>query len=202
MDMWSRAAVMVLAAMCYGSFVWAILRFFRRDQKMAVRMKAISVTGAFGMMAHLTGMATEHNFNPVLTSSAILSFLLALAVFWWALSQTSAGRLPIAFSSSQPDQLIAGGPYRWVRHPIYLSYLLAWIGGSFAIGQLWAWSVPVVMGWQYLSAILNEERQLMSGPLAEQYGQYRASAGMLIPVSFRMPFWSHVDTTRKARLHK
>ena len=42
-----------------------------------------------------------------------------------------------AFIEVQPSSLVVCGPYRLVRHPIYTSYLMAWIGGVVLGGQPW-----------------------------------------------------------------
>ena len=37
------------------------------------------------------------------------------------------------------DQTVAtGGPYRYVRHPGYVGYIISWIATSLALGSLWA----------------------------------------------------------------
>jgi protein-S-isoprenylcysteine O-methyltransferase Ste14 len=60
--------------------------------------------------------------------------------------------------------LATGGPYRIVRHPLYLSYLIADIGFNL---QLWNWGtlLLVAAGWvSLLARIRAEERLLLQDP--------------------------------------
>ncbi|MBI5013930.1 MAG: hypothetical protein HZB55_00365 [Deltaproteobacteria bacterium] len=57
-----------------------------------------------------------------------------LAVFWWLTAATSltvwgVWTLRRAFSiTAEARTMVTGGPYRWVRHPVYLGELLAAAG--------------------------------------------------------------------------
>jgi protein-S-isoprenylcysteine O-methyltransferase Ste14 len=105
----------------------------------------------------------------------------ALIIFWWSLRTSWQRRLAVAFSPVVSEHLVQTGPYRWVRHPIYLAYLLAWLAGGIGIGTWWAWIVLPTMGAQYLHAISYEENQFLTGPLAADYHAYRSRTGMLFP---------------------
>lgn len=180
-DLTAKIACGVLSLLCYGSFTWSILRFFNRGQGMGVRMKAISITGIASMVGHLTGMILLPRLDEVRICVAVLLFVMSLGFFWWALRTTWQTKLPIAFSSTEPTRLVRQGPYRMVRHPIYLSYMLAWIAGAVTIPSWWPWGVPAIMGLQYLSAIRQEEKMFLSGFLSTEYRAYIASVGMMFP---------------------
>jgi protein-S-isoprenylcysteine O-methyltransferase Ste14 len=81
--------------------------------------------------------------------------------------------------------LTIGGPYRWVRHPLYTGVLVM------------IWSCPEVTAdrllfnllwtsWIVVGTIL-EERDLV-GDFGDEYSRYRASVPMLIPWKLR-PRW-------------
>lgn len=98
----------------------------------------------------------------------------------FGLSQASAslrGREAVAPAFKTPSL------YRWVRHPIYLGFLLAfWATPSMTAGHLLfaiATSAYILLG------IFFEERDLVA-QFGEQYVSYRGKVGMLWPRSRRL----------------
>jgi protein-S-isoprenylcysteine O-methyltransferase Ste14 len=81
-----------------------------------------------------------------------------------------------------PTVLTIRGPYRWVRHPLYLfSLIIIWCGPIFTLDRLLhnlLWSAWIVVG-----AGL-EERDLVAC-FGDAYHAYRQSVPMLLPRSLR-----------------
>lgn len=77
-------------------------------------------------------------------------------------------------------ELIRGGPYRWVRHPIYSGILLALFGTAVARRQLIGFIAVAffLIGFLIKSRI---EEQLMRKTFGEQYLEYTRSTGALVP---------------------
>jgi protein-S-isoprenylcysteine O-methyltransferase Ste14 len=77
-------------------------------------------------------------------------------------------------------ELIRGGPYRWVRHPIYTGLLLAMLGTGLVRGQ-----VRGVLGFGFLLAGLwvkmGIEESFMRKTFGVQYEEYSRTTGALIP---------------------
>jgi protein-S-isoprenylcysteine O-methyltransferase Ste14 len=82
-----------------------------------------------------------------------------------------------------PMRLTIRGPYRWVRHPLYLfSILMIWSCPEITADQLlfnFLWTAWIIIG-----AFL-EERDLADF-FGEAYRNYQRKAPMLIPKSFRL----------------
>lgn len=86
--------------------------------------------------------------------------------------------------SSHPDikedhELVTGGPYAYVRHPIYTGIILALVGTALAITAFWAAILIIVIG-LFLWRIPIEERYMMR-LFPDRYPAYRARTKRLIP---------------------
>jgi protein-S-isoprenylcysteine O-methyltransferase Ste14 len=79
-------------------------------------------------------------------------------------------------------RLIVRGPYRWVRHPIYLfSILMIWSTPDLSADRLLfnaLWTVWILIG------ALLEERDL-TAELGEAYREYQREVPMLVPLRVR-----------------
>jgi protein-S-isoprenylcysteine O-methyltransferase Ste14 len=73
------------------------------------------------------------------------------------------------------------GPYRYVRHPFYLSYIAFWTAGLLVSRNMWLLIPLAVMGMFYWSAIRQEEQELSRGSLQNEYRQYKLTTGGLFP---------------------
>jgi protein-S-isoprenylcysteine O-methyltransferase Ste14 len=136
----------------------------------------------------------------VLSSGAFLSYLLlygkqphiaqifglfllifSLVLFLITINESRQAKLLAAFDEKKPRTLLKTGPYAFVRHPFYSSYLIQWIGWAIAAWDLWA-VVPVVgMTATYWRAASEEEAKFAETPMAEAYKQYAAVTGRFFP---------------------
>lgn len=103
---------------------------------------------------------------------------LALALGLWAARWLGRGITPLPLPNGQVD-LITGGPYRWIRHPMYSAVMLGMGGVALRSGSWWA-----VTAWVGLIALFAfksrwEERHLMVEFVG--YAEYRRRTGRFIP---------------------
>lgn len=118
-------------------------------------------------------------------------FLLAAAGAWWgtrSLDGFDALGIKPALDvfggrrSDPPKELTVRGPYRWVRHPLYLlSLIIIWSGPVYTVDRLLhnlLWSIWIVIGASY------EEQDLVAC-FGDAYQSYRKSVPMLLPKGFR-----------------
>jgi protein-S-isoprenylcysteine O-methyltransferase Ste14 len=86
-----------------------------------------------------------------------------------------------AFSDDTPQFLLRHGPYRYVRHPFYASYLLFWVGTAVTTAGWLPWLVPFGMLLLYARAATGEEQKFARSDLAQAYETYRQNTGMFLP---------------------
>jgi protein-S-isoprenylcysteine O-methyltransferase Ste14 len=119
-------------------------------------------------------------------SRTLVSATLGLSLTWlgiglaiWAryhLAEYWSGRITI----KENHQLIRGGPYAHVRHPIYAGLILATIGSTLVIDE-WrcVLGICLVLTGYCLKAI-NEETML-SQQFGDTFDEHRKHTGFLIP---------------------
>jgi len=112
---------------------------------------------------------------------AILLLALAQILFWWSIVAHGHMRPAIAFSDEPAPRVVSWGPYRWIRHPFYTAYLLAWAAAALIALQPGLLVVTGVMGLIYAIAAHSEERAILESPLASEYSRLRETTGAFWP---------------------
>lgn len=186
------AQVFLFAAefLAYGSFTWAALRFFKLNSNGPVdwRILFIKYVGIVFILWNLVAVCmSEVKISPFYWMGMFF-VILGFLVFWGAIWANRTARLQFAFSGVNSQHLVNSGIYKYVRHPFYLSYSLAWLGSPLAL-QNWILIIPfIVMGYTYIVAAKIEENYFLNSSLREQYQNYMNHSGMFLPkMSRRKP---------------
>ena len=104
-----------------------------------------------------------------------------MALFFAAIRASRAAALKMAFDRENPHGLVTQGPYRYLRHPFYTSYLIFWIGWAIATWSLWSVIPLAVITVIYVLAALGEERKFSRTAMAADYADYRRKTGFFWP---------------------
>jgi len=115
-----------------------------------------------------------------------LVFVVGLALVVVGLSFTIWARVYLGQNWSgivtlkEDHELVRGGPYRWVRHPIYSGLLLAIAGSAVARGE-WRGILALVIAFAALWRKLRLEERWLGEAFGNEYAKYRAEVAALIP---------------------
>lgn len=82
-------------------------------------------------------------------------------------------------SRKENPELITGGPYRYVRHPIYTGFLIGMLGTAIALS--FVWFLPLVLVGAYFIHAARSEERYMAEQFPEQYPAYMQRTKMLVP---------------------
>jgi len=109
----------------------------------------------------------------------MLVFALGMALFIWALVYLKGAFLGNVLPVT--DRLVSGGPYRRVRHPLYLGMVVTLLGLALAMGSLWGLAGVAAL---FIPAGAHRARQ-EDKALAQRFGQewqdYADRTRFLIP---------------------
>jgi protein-S-isoprenylcysteine O-methyltransferase Ste14 len=112
----------------------------------------------------------------------VLLYLLALAwVYWafWTLGRQHSGEVTI-----QPQhELITQGPYRWIRHPMYLGLTVFPAGAALAFGSWIGMAIPFLLVGLFIWRIADEEK-LMHQEFGDRWDAYCRRTWRLLPLVY------------------
>jgi protein-S-isoprenylcysteine O-methyltransferase Ste14 len=187
----TAGAIAVITALTYFvSLSWGVRGHFRQAGTMEPGMRLTTVLTLAAFAWFLFGrFEAARGRGSVTTAANIAGTVLTignLVLFWWAVRVTRTRRLSLAFSKDEPDFLNTDGPYAWVRHPFYTSYVTFWLATALESPGWAHWIVPVCMAGLYARAARMEEAKFASSGLAADYEAYKKSTGMILP-TIRMP---------------
>ena len=77
-------------------------------------------------------------------------------------------------------ELVRGGPYRWVRHPIYSGMILAMLGTALERRQVRGF-IAVVLLYAAFKIKSRIEEQAMTETFGPQYAEYMNATGAIVP---------------------
>ncbi len=73
------------------------------------------------------------------------------------------------------------GPYHWVRHPMYTSFILLWVGFLF-ISTNWFIGFTGILGFAWAIVVRTpKEEQMMIERFGEEYIVYMKRTGRYLP---------------------
>jgi protein-S-isoprenylcysteine O-methyltransferase Ste14 len=122
------------------------------------------------------------NTQPILSKTAgLILELMGLRLFQVTIRASRTAGLRLAFHAESPHSLVTDGPYRYLRHPFYASYLLFWVGWGIATWSLWSVAPVLAIGAIYVRAAVGEESKFSHSPMAAEYAAYRRRTGFFWP---------------------
>ena len=142
----------------------ALFELFHRQRQWAGRLLVLL---QFGLLLLMGSVALPLAWvQGVPWSSAVLA-LSALLLGLWTLAHNRFGNFNIHPAPKMAGALVTSGPYRWVRHPMYSSVLLAAAALALLL-PLWLALVTFFA----LFAVLLTKARLEERWLGEWYPQY------------------------------
>jgi len=137
---------------------------------------ALHFTGAGGWLRTVRAYQA-HSIVLGAIGAAVVLLGLGLAVY----ARIYLGRnWGMPMSRKEEPELVTGGPYAFVRHPIYTGIILAMLGS--AIGESLFWGVLLIVFVPYFVYSARREEELMREQFPGQYPEYMRRTKMIVPL--------------------
>jgi protein-S-isoprenylcysteine O-methyltransferase Ste14 len=119
--------------------------------------------------------------EPWQAAIGLVLFAVGLVFAIWA-RVTIGGNWGTPMTRKDEPELVTGGPYRLVRHPIYSGILLAGIGTALALD--WRWLAAVALAGMYFVYSASVEERFLTERFPDDYPAYKHATKMLVPYVF------------------
>jgi protein-S-isoprenylcysteine O-methyltransferase Ste14 len=117
---------------------------------------------------------------PAAMCGAILS-LSAVLLYEWSRRTVVDRNFYAGLAGEVPPAVCDAGPYRYVRHPFYLSYMVAFVAVTVAFPSLIVAGVCALNIGLFVYMAIDDEQVLLASPLGASYTAYRGRVGMFVP---------------------
>jgi protein-S-isoprenylcysteine O-methyltransferase Ste14 len=75
---------------------------------------------------------------------------------------------------------VTAGPYRWMRHPLYMGFVIEAIGVSLIMAS-WFIGLMAALQWGLLVYRIRTEEEKLCACFGDQYRHYRQGTGRFFP---------------------
>ena len=167
-------------ALVFVHFLYAAVRTFVLPDAVdgASQLSQLSfISGAVVALSNATAVR-------VAVGNAIVACALMLAsvvLYEWARGTIRGRKFHIIYSDRVPEALCADGPYRYIRHPLYTSYIVAFVAVFILRPTLLAAIVLVLNLVFFTYGAVRDERAIAASPLAADYVAYKSRVGRFFP---------------------
>jgi protein-S-isoprenylcysteine O-methyltransferase Ste14 len=103
-------------------------------------------------------------------------------LYEWARRTVRGRGFYVIYSDDVPGSVCDGGPYAYVRHPLYLSYLIGFSATLVAFPNVFSALGWVVAAGYFIYGARHDEKVLGASDLSGAYAEYRQRTGMFFPV--------------------
>lgn len=147
-------------------------------------MKAKAAASATAAAAAAQQGVVELGYTPGPVSSLTLYDIIGLGLLAGAvwLNWQAARHLGRAYDRVvQPDALVTSGPYAWVQHPIYSSYMMLFCGYAMVLHSFGYALLALVVCLVYYKSRVALEADVLRDAFGEKYVQYQQRTKLFVP---------------------
>jgi protein-S-isoprenylcysteine O-methyltransferase Ste14 len=140
--------------------------------------------GATSMFSGITLAAWEGRhgvYQPALWAVGAVIALSAIVLYEYSRRTVTGRGFYSVMSGAVPGTVCSVGPYRYIRHPVYTSYILAFLALLVAFPGLPTALAFVANIAFYIYAASHEERSIVHSDIGQAYASYRQGTGMFFP---------------------
>ena len=175
----------LIAIVALGLWLTPLLRM--RSQNRSKTVQTIDRRARWGVLLEAAGYSLMWvsglwNRSPAVWQLMLAIVLLVLAVtISFEAAAALGSQLRIDASLSTDHRLIRSGPYRWVRHPVYSSFLCLSLGTGLLLAPLWLMALGVAVFLCGTEIRVRVEDAMLAARFGQEFEQYRSAVSAYLP---------------------
>lgn len=175
----------LIAIVALGLWLTPLLRM--RSQNRSKTVQTIDRRARWGVLLEAAGYSLMWVSGMWNRSLAVWQLMLAIVLLVLAVTisfeaaAALGSQLRIDASLSTNHELIRSGPYRWVRHPVYSSFLCLLLGTGLLLAPLWLMALGVAVFLCGTEIRVRVEDALLAARFGKEFEQYRSAVSAYLP---------------------
>lgn len=174
-----QTVVLAAGVLLFIAF-WAAVKLHFEAEVWSRATVLVSAVSAGGLAIFIYELASSVKPARALETGLAL-FAVSAGLFAWALTASRHQTFNSVFATTEARPVVRSGPFRYIRHPFYTSYIVYWLGVAIAAWHPLSPLALAVLVPAYIIAARGEERNFDTSPHAQDYAEYRRSAGLFWP---------------------
>ena len=166
---------------CFFGFIWSSFFFFKKSSEKNIYIFLIKAIGTLLIFTNIYFTWTKTNSNTAHDLIGVFFLVISSILFYWSIYTNRKRPLNFAFTEIEKITLISNGPYKYIRHPFYSSYIFAWVGSIVINQNIWLIIPSVIIIFFYYKSATTEEFGFLEGPIKTEYQRYMLLTGRFFP---------------------
>lgn len=174
------------------SFIGGAFLFFKNNNtinhKKLIRIQVVSlalwILGPFLLIKQQNG-----NWNNIYLISLLLQAF-TFFLFFYLVFKIGKGNLLVAGSDQMPLNFFSDGPYKYIRHPFYFTYIFNYISIYLLTFNIFYLTLILIIVYFYNTLATEEEDFFLNSKYKKEYVFYQSQTDKIIPfVKFLSSFF-------------
>ncbi len=132
----------------------------------------------------IAGLSLRFSWQPAVSSElafiGLIIYILANSFATWAMAVNTFFSSQVRIQTDRGHRVVSDGPYKFIRHPAYLSGLVSLFSGALLLGSYWA-LIPAVIGSPFFFVRTSLEDQTLQAELPGYHEYAQKVRFRLIP---------------------
>lgn len=180
-----------LLLLAYLSFWYSSLRIFKKTEKLSMNHRLVfkimtlalwnySLYSLIFLPTSIYDTASSFS-NRIVFFCSVLLTTSSIFLFWLAAKAIKKFNFDVIFSENIPESIVKTGPYRYIRHPFYSSYILTYLSIILMNFDLLASSLAALLIIYYYWAASQEEKIFLLSHFNTEYSDHIKKTKMFFP---------------------